>query len=64
MDDIDYVEIELDYDLSQELDIPEIGVCWDYSSDVSTLTRRVIDTVVEVVWDYSSDVSTLSRRAI
>jgi len=64
VDDIDYVEIELDYDLSQELDIPEIGVCWDYSSDVSTLTRRVIDTVVEVVWDYSSDVSTLSRRAI
>ena len=64
VDDIDYVEIELDYDLSQELEIPEIGVCWDYSSDVSTLTRRVLDTAVEVVWDYSSDVSTLSRRAI
>ncbi len=64
VDGIDYVEIELDYDLAQELEVSEIGVCWDYSSDVSTLTRRVLDTVVEVVWDYSSDVSTLSRRAI
>jgi len=62
--DYDYVQVEIDADFADEIEDFEIGVVWDYSSDVSTLSRDLKDVAVETFWDYSSDVSTLRRQAI
>lgn len=60
----DYVQIELDADIAEEIEDFEIGVVWDYSSDVSDLSRDLKDVTVETFWNYSSDVSTLRRQSI
>lgn len=62
--DYDYVEVELDAVIAEEIEDFDIGVVWDYSSDDSGLDRNVQDIALEVLWDYSSDSSDLSRRNI
>jgi hypothetical protein len=61
LDNDDYIQVDIDADLEQEIEDFEIGVVWDYSSDVSTLSRDIRDITVETFWDYSSDTSTLRR---